>query len=153
MDCNCNSLTNKLQPRIKHVFGNVLSIAIPLTLRTLTKNGDEMIVSDVDFIPSSDYPVSVVFTRGKTRYPITAVMDGNVAVVEDKGKMPLGMYDICVECRDDEGDPYRFKQNTVLEVCDTTAEAGIDEEIEYEAKTWYLNAAVFPCQTNYTVAD
>jgi hypothetical protein len=32
-------------------------------------------------------------------------------------------------------------------VADTTAEAGIDEEIEYEAQTWYLNAAVFLATT------
>ena len=147
MNCECNNNSNRVEPRIKHVYGNVLRMAIPLTLRTLVKDGDEMIVNDTDFIPSSDHLVRVVFSKGKTNYPIIATMDGNVAIIEDKGKIPVGTYDISVECYDDLGNPYRFKQNAVLYVADTTAEAGIDEEIEYEAQTWYLNAAVFLATT------
>ena len=147
MNCECNNKSNRVKPGIKHVYGNVLRMAIPLTLRTLVKDGDEMDVTDTDFIPSSDHPVRVVFSKGKTNYPIIATMDGNVAIVEDKGKIPVGTYDISVECYDDLGNPYRFKQNAVLYVADTTAEAGIDEEIEYEAQTWYLNAAVFLATT------
>lgn len=147
MICECNNKSNRVKPGIKHVYGNVLRMAIPLTLRTLVKDGDEMVVTDTDFIPSSDHPVRVVFSRGKTNYPIIATMDGNVAIVEDKGKIPVGTYDISVECYDGLGNPYRFKQNAVLYVADTTAEAGIDEEIEYEAQTWYLNAAVFLATT------
>jgi len=147
MNCECNDNSNRVKPRIKHVYGNVLRMAIPLTLRTLVKDGDEMIVNDTDFIPSSDHLVRVVLSKGKTNYPITATMDGNVAIIEDKGKIPEGTYDISVECYDDLGNPYRFKQNAVLYVADTTAEAGIDEEIEYEAQTWYLNAAVFLATT------
>lgn len=147
MNCECNNNSNRVEPRIKHVYGNVLRMAIPLTLRTLVKDGDEMIVNDTDFIPSSDHLVRVVFSKGKTNYPVIATMDGNVAIIEDKGKIPVGTYDISVECYDDLGNPYRFKQNAVLYVADTTAEAGIDEEIEYEAQTWYLNAAVFLATT------
>ena len=147
MNCECNNKSNRVKPGIKHVYGNVLRMAIPLTLRTLVKDGDEMVVTDTDFIPSSDHPVRVVLSKGKTNYPIIATMDGNVAIVEDKGKIPVGTYDISVECYDDLGNPYRFKQNAVLYVADTTAEAGIDEEIEYEAQTWYLNAAVFLATT------
>ena len=147
MNCECNDNSNRAKPRIKHVYGNVLRMAILLTLRTLVKDGDEMIVNDTDFIPSSDHPVWVVFSKGKRNYPIIATMNGNVAIVEDKGKIPVGTYDISVECYDDLGNPYRFKQNAVLYVADTTAEAGIDEEIEYEAQTWYLNAAVFLATT------
>ena len=147
MNCECNNNSNRVEPRIKHVYGNVLRMAIPLTLRTLVKDGDEMIVNDTDFIPSSDHLVRVAFSKGKTNYPIIATMDGNVAIIEDKGKIPVGTYDISVECYDDLGNPYRFKQNAVLYVTDTTAEAGIDEEIEYEAQTWYLNAAVFLATT------
>ena len=147
MNCECNDNSNRVKPGIKHVYGNVLRMAIPLTLRTLVKDGDEVIVTDTDFIPSSDHPVRVVFSKGKRNYQIIATMDGNVAIVEDKGKIPVGTYDISVECYDDLGSPYRFKQNAVLYVADTTAEAGIDEEIEYEAQTWYLNAAVFLATT------
>lgn len=152
MDCDCNKINcgsgNHLKvPRIWHVQGNVLRIAIPLTLRSLVKDGDEMIATDTDFIPSSEYPVRVVFSKGKITYPVEATMEDNVAIIEDNGKIPVGTYDISVECRDDIGRPYRFKQNAVLQVVDATADAGIDEEIEYEATTWYLNAAVFLATT------
>lgn len=154
MKCNCNDNGGALEkPKISHVYGNVLRIAIPLTLRSLIKDGDEMISTDTDFIPSSEYPVNVVFGRGKTRHAVSATMENNVAVIEDQGKIPIGTYDITVECRDSNGNPYRFKQNTVLQVVDTTAEAGIEETIEYEAQTWYLNAAVFLATTELGSVD
>lgn len=146
MDCNCNNICggkNITAPKIKHVYGNVLRIAIPLTLRSLVKDGDTMVATDTEFIPSADYPVIVAFLNGKHRYAVAATMDGNVAVIEDNGKIPIGTYDITVECRDDIGRPYRFAQATVLRVVDRTAEADIDAEIEYEARLWYLDAAVF----------
>ena len=150
MDCQCiNQIGGKPNntPKIIHVFGNVLRVAIPLTLRNVVKDGDEIVVTDTDFIPSSDYPVNVVFIKGKKAYTLTAAMDGNVATVEDDGNIVIGTYDIVVECRDDIGRHYRFKQNAVLRVVDATAEAGIEEEIEYEVKTWYLNAAVYLATT------
>lgn len=150
MDCECiNPIGGKPNstPRIIHVFGNVLRVAIPLTLRNVVKDGDEIVVTDTDFIPSSDYPVNVIFLKGKKAYQLTATMDGNVATVEDDGNIAIGTYDIIVECRDDIGRHYRFKQNAVLRVVDATAEAGIEEEIEYEVKTWYLNAAVYLATT------
>ena len=136
-----------LTTRIKHVYGNVLRLAIPLTLRSLMKDGDTVVATDSDFIPSSEYPVNVVFGKGNKNIAIPAEMDGNVAIIEEKGKMPVGTYDITVECRDDLGQPYRFKKDTVLQVVDVTAEAGIEPTIEYEAQTWYLDAAVFLATT------
>lgn len=142
MNCNCNNKNENL-PDVRIVQGNVLRLAIPLTLRTVRKNGSVMDVIDTDFIPSSDYPVTAVFSRGKKRYDITATMDGNIAVVEDNGTIEVGTYDITIECRDDNGNPYRFKQEATLQVVDTTAEAGIDSDIEFEVEPWYLNAAIY----------
>lgn len=147
MECNCNDTTNKTKAEIRHVLGNVLRLAIPLTLRSLAKDGDTIVATDTDFVPSLAYPVNVVFSRGNKALPIHATMDGNVAVMEDMGTIPVGTYDITVECRDDAGLPYRFKQRTVLQVVEYTADAGIDQEIEYEAKTWYLDAAIFLATT------
>lgn len=150
MICECNNTCGggtHITPAIRHVFGNVLRIAIPLTLRTLVKDGDTIVPTDTDFIPSSDYPVNVIFSKGNKNIAITAEMDGNVAIIEERGKMPVGTYDITVECRDELGQPYRFKQSTVLQVVDVTAEAGIEPTIEYEAETWYLNAAIFLATT------
>lgn len=147
MECNCNDTTNKTKAEIRHVYGNVLRLAIPLTLRSLAKDGDTIVATDTDFVPSSAYPVNVVFSRGNKALPIQATMDENVAVMEDMGTIPVGTYDITVECRDDAGLPYRFKQRTVLQVVEYTADAGIEQEIEYEAKTWYLDASIFLATT------
>jgi hypothetical protein len=70
-------------------------------------------------------------------------MNGNVGFVEEKGKMTTGVYDITITCFDDNENPYRFKQATALQIVDTTKEAGITQPIEYEVKTWYLDAAIF----------
>lgn len=147
MKCNCinNGNTGALTaPNIKHVQGNVLRLAIPLTLREVEKQGDEMVYTDTDFIPSGDYPVNVVFGKGAVNITLAATMrDGNIAYIEDKGKMPVGTYDITVTCHDGQDNPYRFKQRTVLQVVDATADAGIVTPVEYEVKTWYLDAAVY----------
>ena len=153
MNCNCNNKNNSMkEAKIKHVFGNVLRIAIPLTLRTVELvdvdvDGEieqQAQVTDTDFIPSSDYPVNVVFNKGAVKVSLKAQMrDGNIAYVEDKGKISVGTYDITVTCNDNDGNPYRFKQNTILQVVDATADAGIATPIEYEVITWYLDAAIY----------
>lgn len=146
MKCNCDKNNNALiAPVVKHVYGNVLRLAIPLTKRVLEKIGDEIDVTDEDFIPSSEYPVQIVFSKESgTRYPVEATMrDGNIACMEDKGKLPIGTYAITVTCCDDNGNPYRFNQKSVVQVFDETREAGIVSPIEYEVQTWYLDAAIF----------
>lgn len=145
MKCNCNNINGGAleKPKISHVYGNVLRIAIPLTLRTVEKVNDEMVATDTDFIPSNEYPVKVVFAKSALKYSLDATMNGNIAYVEDKGKIPLGTYDITVTCNDDNGNPYRFNQATVLQVVNSTREAGIVSPIEYEVTTWYLDAAIF----------
>ena len=144
MNCNCLHNNNQLNvPEIKHVQGNVLRIAIPLTLRTVEKVNGEIQATDTPFIPSDNYPVKVEFSKNGKRIALDATMNGNVAFVEEKGKMTTGVYDITVTCFDDSNNPYRFKQATALQIVDTTKEAGITQPIEYEVTTWYLDAAIF----------
>jgi len=148
MECNYiqhNGGSDPLKlPKIKHVQGNVLRLAIPLTLRIVELVDGEMQHTDTDFNPSSEHPVNVVFEKTGKRITIPATMrDGNIATIEDKGKMPVGTYDISVTCYDDNGNPYRFKQKTVLLVVDATAEADILPNTEFEVTTWYLDAAIF----------
>ena len=141
MDCNCNNNNTNVIP---HVYGNVLSLAIPLTLRTIEVVDGEVEATDTDFIPSSFHPVKVIFSRGTETISLEATMrDGNIACVEDYGTIPIGTYDITVKCKDDQGKPYRFHQKETLAVFNATSEAGITSPIEYEAKTWYLNAAIY----------
>ena len=144
---NCNNCTNNnalKEVKIKHVHGNVLRMAIPLTLRTIELVDGEINATDTPFIPSSEHPVKVVFSKGSVSVALDATMkDGNIAYIEEKGKIPVGTYAITVTCNDGNGNPYRFKQNAVLYVADATIEAGIEETIEYEVTTWYLDAAIF----------
>lgn len=143
MECNC--IENKTSKAgIQHVYGNVLRLAMPLTLRTLEKVGDEIVATDTDFIPSSDYPVTMEFSKGAIKLDFEATMrDGNIAYIEDDGTIPVGVYAVAVLCKDSEGRPYRFKQRDVLQVVDYTDEAGIEAGIEYTVATWYLDAAIF----------
>lgn len=147
MKCNCinNDKTGVLTaPEIKHVQGNVLKLAIPLTLREITVENGEVEYTDSDFVPSNEHPVIVLFSKGAININISAEMhDGNVAYIEEYGKIPVGVYAITVMCYDEQGNPYRFKQNMVLQVVDTTIEAGITTPIEYETQVWYLNAALY----------
>lgn len=144
MNCNCLNNGNSLGvTKIKHVQGNVLRLAIPLTLRTVEEENGEITATDSPFIPSDAQPVMVEFSKAARRYAISAEMQGNVAYIEEKGKMPVGVYDITVSCFDGDGNPYRFKQATTLQIVDTTKEAGIEQPIEYEVKTWYLDAAIY----------
>ena len=142
MSCNCNN-TNNITPRIPHVYGNVLRLGIPLTLRTVELVDGEMQSTDTDFFPDEERPIKVIFSKGAVKVVLDAEMSGNIAYVEDKGKIPVGIYDIEVTCYDENGNPYRFKQKTTLQVFDATADAGIVNPIEYEVKTWYLDAAIF----------
>lgn len=136
--------TTNRTTRIKHVFGNVLKLAIPLTLRTVTLEGGIVEVTDTDYTPSNHYPVVVQFVNGPLKYELDAtIRDNYIAVVEDKGTIPVGNYAIVVLCKDDNGDPRRFKQRCVLEVVDVTADAGIEVGIEFEAQEWLLDGAIF----------
>lgn len=147
MICDCDNKIKggtSVEAKIKHVHGNVLRLAIPLTVRTIELVNDELVHTDTDFIPSSEYPVNVVFSKGAVNVAFNATMvDGSVAFIEEKGEIPVGVYDITVTCNDDEGNPYRFKQKATLQVVDATIDAGIETPIEYEVKTWYLDAALY----------
>jgi len=144
MNCNnCNNNNALERPRIKHVFGNVLRLAIPLTLRTVELVDGEMQHTDTDFIPSSDYPVNVVFSKDAVKVKLAATMNGNLAYVEDNGTITEGTYEITITCKDGSGNPYRFNQRSVLQVFSETKDAGIELPIEYEAQVWYLDAALF----------
>lgn len=147
MNCNCNNISEGNPGTIlRHVFGNVMRLAIPLTLRTIEGRNGEITSTDADFIPSSDYPVIVEFSKPNsvTKINVDAEMrDGNVAYIEDKGSIPVGKYAITVSCKDNNGNPYRFKQDAVLNVVDLTREAGITPPAEYEARIQYLDSAIY----------
>lgn len=129
--------------KIKHVYGNVLRIAIPLTLRNIDVVDGEVVTSDTDFIPSSNYPVTVTFRCHGRVKRFVAEMQGNVARVYDNGTLPVGDWSITIKCRDDEGRPYRFKRRSTVTVYECTVDAGIKQPIDFDSKVWYLDAAIY----------
>lgn len=140
MECNCSNTGAK----IRHVYGNVLRIAVPLTLRTVEVVDGVITATDTDFTPCADYPVSILLDRGEAQVKFIAQLRGeNIAYFEDKGTLPVGTYSITVLCKDDQGNPYRFKERAVLRVVDCTADAGVQPGIEYEDEEYYLDNAVF----------
>lgn len=125
MACTCsNNENNKTTKVIRHVFGNVLRISVPLTRRTVEiTNGDASYV-DEDFTPNLAYPFKVIMTSGPKAIEYDAVLHGtNVAYIEDKGKLAIGIYAITILCSDEVGDPMRFKADFVLRVVDCTSDA------------------------------
>ena len=147
MKCNCNNGNNESgvdDIKIKHVYGNVLRLAIPLTKRIVTVENEEVVYTDSDFIPSNEYPVTVEFSKGNIKISRQAsIRDGNIAYIEDDGTIPVGVYDITVLCKDDDGKPYRFKQKSVLDVSNYTIDANIAQPVEFESIVWYLDAAIY----------
>ena len=92
---------------IKHVFGNPLQIAIPLTQRIRTLVDGQEIERTEDFFPSGD--VKVVLWSNIRTYEYIATMDGNVAIItDDKGEVSSGLYGVTITCLDQEGKPRRF---------------------------------------------
>lgn len=142
MDCGCSHIGKTV--KIRHVYGNVLRIAIPLTLRQVVVEDGVITTSDSDFSPSSDYPIAVVFDKGAAQIKMVAQLRGdNVVYSEDAGTIPIGTYSITVTCKDSDGNPYRFKENAVLQVVDATAESGIEAGIEYDVTEYIIDSAIF----------
>ena len=141
MNCNCN--TNNNTPDVRIVQGNVMRLAIPLTLRTLEKVGDEIEATDTDFIPTGDVTVELCKNNGLVKKTLDVEMRGNIAVITDKGTLPVGIYSLTILCNDDYGNPYRFKETPIVQIVDETKEAGITAPAEYEVGTWYLNPAIY----------
>jgi len=140
MNCNCNN-KNEIIPDVRIVQGNVLRLAIPLTLRTLEKVGDEIQSTDTDFIPTNN--VKITLSKMTKEYKFTPTIEGHVAYIEDEGTLPIGIYSITIITKDGNGKPLRYKDRGCVGVYDTAAEAGITPGIEFEAGTQWLNAAVF----------
>ena len=122
---NCKEDTYKRNTSIiRHVFGNVLRLSVPLTRRTVVITDGEASYVDEDFTPNLEYPLNVVLVSGSKQIEYDAELHGtNVAYIEDKGKLPIGTYSVTILCSDEQGNPMRFKADFVVKVVDCTAEA------------------------------
>ena len=125
------------------VQGNLLRLGIALQVVKITSVEGVVDKQVEDFVPNPYFPVRVLLTRGSMVCEFTATMEGNVAVIEDKGTVHVGKYALTVLCRDDDGNPMRFKQKDAVNIVDLTAEAGIVPGVEFEVGTQWLDGAVF----------
>ena len=125
------------------VQGNLLRLGIALQVIKITTVNGEVDKQVEDFYPNPNYPVKVLLSRGSTVYEFIATIEGNKAIVEDKGAVNVGKYAVTVLCRDAEDNPMRFKQKDAVHIVDTTVEAGIVPGVEFEVGTQWLDGAVF----------
>ena len=148
MNCNCNNINNNdVQSagtvRIKHVFGNVLRLAIPLDIIILTQENGVVSQTQQSFYPNTSYPVIVVLRKGNIRYEYTASVNGNVVSIEDTGTIAVGIYQVEVLCKNDAGEPMRYMVRAVVQIVDATVEAGIEAGVEFDAESYTLDGGVF----------
>ena len=132
-DCNMNKgLVGKLnRPVITHPQGNLINLAFPITTRAVTVVDGEENVEEVEQDLSNGLvgkPI-VELSRGKKVLRFEGEIFENKVNFTDFGKLPVGTYDITILL--DWGDTkMRYKQRTVLQIVDTTAEAGQYENDE-----------------------
>ena len=131
------------QIAIKHVYGNVLRVDVPLTEKIYqVVDGQEVPPTERDFYPDADMPVTIALDSTYKHYTLNASLEGHIAHFEDKGTIKCGVYNVAVQCFKD-GNPYRYMVRDVIKVVDATAEAGIEAGIEFDAETQVLEGAVF----------
>lgn len=128
---------------LKHVYGNVLRLAIPLDIKTLSVVDGEIEQDEQPFSPSAEHPVLVALKRGSRSYEYTADMIGNVATIEDRGTLPIGHYSVEVLCVSQSGDPMRFFARSVIDVVEATKDAGLHAGVEFDETQLQLEGCVF----------
>lgn len=108
------------RPIIAHPQGNFLQLMIPLDFRWhMVNDGVEEIGSQGTI--TADMNVEVILTRGKKEYRYKPEVINNQIIITDKGKLPLGTYDIIILI-DDDGNGFRYKMDCVLQLFDAVSQ-------------------------------
>lgn len=130
--------------KIKHVYGNVLKLDIPLTIKIRTMEGDVPTEREEPFYPDAARGCIVELANNYNRkFEYEATIKDNIVHIEDIGKINIGKYKVAVKCYDADGNPYRYMVRDIVEICDATADAGIEAGVEFNAETYTLEGAVF----------
>lgn len=137
---NCNCKTDAL---IKHVQGNVLRLAIPLTIKIRDLVDGHPTEREEDFYPDASRGVKIVLDASYITRTFDGVVSGNVVSMEDVGTLKLGNYQVTVLCYDNSGIPYRYMARNIIAIVDATADAGIEAGIEFDSETYTLEGAYF----------
>lgn len=138
MGCNCNK-----DALIKHVKGNVLRLAIPLTIKIRDLVDGQPTEREEDFYPDASRGVKIVLDASYITRTFDGTVSGNVVSMEDNGTLKLGYYQVEVLCYDDSGTPYRYMARNIIAIVDATADAGIEADIEFDSETYTLEGAYF----------
>lgn len=134
----------EMATKIKHVYGNVIKLAIPLTEQVHAIIDGKEEITTKDFYPNLDYPIILTLDKGGGLRRILEVeMNDNILLAQDNGDTPVGTYQLEIKCNDTEGKPRRFMVKAIIEIVDATADAAIDPDIEFDVATYELSAAVF----------
>lgn len=129
---------------IRHVFGNVMRVAIPLTQRIRTLVDGHETETETEFYPNISMPMSIVLFRdGNYRVSYTPTVDGNVVTLTDNGTLPAGMYNVEVLCYDQSEQPCRYMVKSKIQVVSATKDAGIEAGIEFDSTDYVLDGAVY----------
>lgn len=130
--------------KIRHVYGNVLKLDIPLTIKIRTIEDGTPSEREEPFYPDATQGCIVELANDYNRkIEYKATINENIAHIEDVGKISIGQYKVTVKCYGTDGKPYRYMVRDIVEICDATADAGIEAGIEFNAETYTLEGAVF----------
>ena len=130
-------MANTNNKTMRHPCGNVLKLILPLGEQTVSVvEGRESRVRS-QMMPGAGCPVMVELTSGVIRKRYVASVEGGAAVIEDNGTLPVGVYQIKVSYRDQNGHPMSFTKQTVLEVVESTEDGGIYDTDEFGVMARY----------------
>jgi hypothetical protein len=130
--------------KIKHVYGNPLSIAIPLDKIVHSIIDGHEVETRSEFYPNPNYDVLVILKGiGLIRYEYVANVNGNVVSIKDSGEIRVGKYSVEVVAYDENEERRRYKVNSIIEIVDATIDAGIDKDIEFNIQEYILDGAVY----------
>lgn len=107
-----------MEKTIKWIYGNSLTLALPLKKVTVTSGGK--IISD--YYPPADSEISV-YLRGAKTFIYPYILEGNTIIIADDGSLIRGCYTAEVIILEPEGLRLRFQWPEVLTVVDNTKEA------------------------------
>lgn len=138
--------------RIKHIQGNAFQLGIPLSKCTVGFHSGVRSQSKLPFAPlKSDAPIRAIF--GLCRSTTAKLVNGYV-VVEDKGTLPIGNYHVTILATDNNGDSLKYKDNFVLGIVGSIAEADYSELSDYDGYFKYPVLSVDEGeQTNIVVTE
>lgn len=129
--------------KLNHVQGNFMSLCIPLVVRTRTVIDGNETYTDTPYTPSPSESVSVRLIRKEKRaFSFVPTVEESTAIINDDGKLPLGVYDVEVLISGG-SHPMRFCDVEVLEIHNSTKAAGITPGQTLSATTYTLEGAVF----------